>query len=150
MIKTYSNKQNAKRAAKAAGLDVSTLSFITVLDGTWTWETTPAEQPAPKAPRYKLHFRKPKAAAPAPVAAPVAPAPAAAKSAAPPAKTFEVYGRSSVLSPVALVHQYLDKLVAEGKVPVRKDALYALSQMGVNRFTASTQYQRWTAKRAGK
>jgi hypothetical protein len=173
--KTFANRSNARRAAKAAGLDLATLAFVEVSQGAWTWtpvvaayangdqlvsfsdvETPGAYSNDAKARRYKLHNRKPaKAAAPvAPAAAAPTPAakPASPKAAAgtPPAKVFEVYGKSSVLGPVALVHGYLDKLVAEGKPLVRKDALYELSQMGVNRFTARTQYQRWAAKRAGK
>jgi hypothetical protein len=240
MTKTYANRSNARRAAKSANVDLDAVTFVQDAEGAWYWQA--AEQAAPKAPRYKLHRRKPALAVqvtenehrvlralvtndyssnedttdgstwsncidsarepsnlapaslggvvaslvakglvhssnegkdsvitwaskaaykfaaglgtapaqePAPQAAPAAAAPAKA-AALPPAKTFEVYGRSSVLGPVATVHDYLDKLVAEGQTLVRKDALFALSQMGVNRFTARTQYQRWTAKRAGK
>lgn len=149
MSKTYANKSNARRAAKAAGLDVATLTFVETTPGQWAWTEAQAAPVTPKTPRYKLHFRKPAKVAVEQPATPVA-APVAQAAALPPAKTFEVYGRSSVLSPVAMVHSYLDKLVAEGVEPKRKDALYALSQMGVNRFTARTQYQRWSAKRAGK
>jgi len=60
--KTYTDRSNARRAAKAAGLDLDTLTFVQV-DGRWTWdakeepkvvdapaEHIPAEKPAQDEP----------------------------------------------------------------------------------------------------
>lgn len=45
--KTYSSKSNALRAAKTAGLDPSTLTFIQKGDG-WTWTALAVEPEAPE------------------------------------------------------------------------------------------------------
>lgn len=155
MTKTYANRSNARRAAKAAGLDLDTLVFSTVLDGSWTWAAaTPEPTPAPAKP-YRIRqgnparvaARKAQAAATAAAqAAATTKAPAtpkatpAAAGATPPHKQFAVYGRSAVLSPVQFVHEFLN---AKGKDLTRKQAIHALSEAGVNYSTARTQYQRW-------
>ena len=43
--KTYTDRSNARRAAKAAGLDTDTITFVQV-DGRWTWvaKEEPAEE----------------------------------------------------------------------------------------------------------
>lgn len=59
MATTYSNRSNAVRAAKKAGLTVSNLVFSADADGRWDWvEATVAKKPL----RYRKHFRKPVAA----------------------------------------------------------------------------------------
>jgi hypothetical protein len=167
MSKTYSNKSNATRAARKAGLDVATLAFVQVSEGAWTWapvvgtyasgdqlvsfsdvDTQPARP-------YRLHKRN-KAAEAKRAAALEAAAKAkaeaealASKPKAAPAgetprhKDFSVYGRSALLSPVQYVHQFLT--ANKGKGLTRKQALYELAQAGVNVHTARTQYQRWFA-----
>jgi len=170
MSNFYSNKSNATRAAKAFAkansVDVATLTVSQVLDGTWTFAAE-AQAPAPLARPYRVVRRNPvreaaratakaaalEAAAQAAVAAAAkagvpADADAAAAKAGVPAgetprhKEFAVYGRSSLLSPVAFVHSFLNQ---HGKELSRKDALFQLSQKGVNNHTARTQYQRWFA-----
>lgn len=148
--KTYANRSNARRAAKAAGLNPDELCFVQESQGAcgWYWiPLEPAAQPAaPKAPRYRLHRRKAKAAAPAVAAATPAtttPAPgtnASAPGTTPRYKDFQVYGKSTALSPVKVVHDYLN---AHGKALSRKQALCDLAAMGINYATARTQYQRW-------
>lgn len=169
MTKTYANRSNARRAAKAAGLDLATLAFTQVLDGSWTWAPvvctyangdqlvsfsdveTPGAHPAkPYRIRQgnpaRVAARKAQAAANAAQAAATTKAPAtpkatpAAAGATPPHKQFAVYGRSAVLSPVQFVHEFLN---AKGKDLTRKQAIHALSEAGVNYSTARTQYQRW-------
>ena len=150
MSKTYSNKSNAKRAAvafcKADGLPENSFCLQQDVDGKWFFEvlTPVAEQPAPKAPRYKLHRRKPKA----PVAAATPAAAALPAGTVPAHKDFQVYGKSQILKPVEVVHNFLN---ANGANLSRKQALFALAELGVNYATARTQYQRWfAANRSGK
>ncbi len=152
--KTYANRSNARRAAKAAGLDLNTLVFSYTVDGTaqaWTWE---AAATAPAKP-YRIVQGKParvaarKAALAAEKAAQAAKAAAVATpkaGAAPTHKEFALYGRSAILSPVQFVHQFLN---AKGGDLTRKQAIQALSEAGVNYSTARTQYQRWFTARKG-
>lgn len=168
MTKTYSNKSNATRAAKAAGLGAA--NCFQVLDGTWAFRALAVDLgtyhtahigahmevvlSAPAKP-YRIRQGNParvaarKAQAAATAAALVQPttkAPAAPKATpaattgTPPHKQFAVYGRSAVLSPVQFVHEFLN---AKGKDLTRKQAIHALSEAGVNYSTARTQYQRW-------
>lgn len=143
MSKTYANRSNALRAIRASGVDSNTIVLKQDDAGKWYWEAKAAEPAAPKAPRYKLHRRKPKAAV-----APATPAAAAPQAPALPAtvpahKVFQVHGKSTIVSPVKVVHDFLD---ANGANLTRKQALFQLAQLGINYATARTQFQRWFAK----
>ena len=130
LTKFYSNASNARRAARNAGVQ-----FTTVTQGadgwqivlpTWAANTTgdqlggtvPADMPV--------------IAVPAPVAR-------VAKSDTPDHKTFARYEHSGIAKPVAYVHAYL----AAHPDLSRKDALHQLCANGINYHTARTQYQVW-------
>lgn len=131
MSKSFSSKSNAARAAAQVGLGRP--NCYQLEDGRWSFRALAVDLGAafvyPEAPAPK----------PAPVAQPAA-EPAPVTSTTPAYKDFQLYGRSVALSPVATVHKFLNE---HGANLSRKDALFALSKLGVNYATARTQYQRW-------
>lgn len=167
--KFYSSLSNAKRAAKAAGLDISGYTAVqgpADEEGRRGWAlvaTTPeeeqeaqleaeyqeekAEQEAADEVRYAA--QEAEEAAPVAQAGPVTnpTVPVAVEAAKLPGyKQFAVSGlRSSRLNPVKFVHSFLD----ENKGMTRKEAIYTLIQMGVATGTARTQYQRWYTAQKG-
>ena len=59
-------------------------------------------------------------------------------------KVFKSFDRSTRMSPVAYVHEFL----SSHATMKRKEAIFALTQKGINYSTARTQYQRWFANNA--